>query len=73
MHGSGTFKFPDGRVYKGEFFNDKRHGKGTMMWPDGRKYEGEWKAGKQHGNGTQSNNETSKKGKFSNGKLVHWL
>ena len=49
MHGSGTFKWNDGRVYEGEFSNDRKSGYGVLTWPDGRKYEGDWKLGKQHG------------------------
>ena len=38
MHGSGEFKWADGRVYKGEYQNDKKHGVGIYTWPDGRMY-----------------------------------
>jgi hypothetical protein len=40
MHGKGVFKWPDGRVYEGDYFNDKKHGNGKVSWPDGREYEG---------------------------------
>jgi len=30
MHGKGTFKWPDGRVYVGEYFEDKKHGFGRV-------------------------------------------
>lgn len=42
MHGRGIFKWPDGRVYDGDYANDKKHGFGRVCWPDGREYEGEW-------------------------------
>jgi hypothetical protein len=42
MHGKGVFKWPDGRVYEGDYVNDKKHGIGKVTWPDGRVYEGEW-------------------------------
>jgi hypothetical protein len=35
-----VFKWPDGRVYEGDYFNDKKHGNGKVSWPDGREYEG---------------------------------
>ncbi len=40
MHGKGVFKWPDGRVYEGDYVNDKKHGIGKVTWPDGRVYEG---------------------------------
>ena len=42
MDGSGVFTWKDGRVYKGEFKNDKKHGQGYIKYPDGRKYKGEY-------------------------------
>ena len=51
MHGKGTFKWPDGRVYEGDYVEDKKQGMGTVTWPDGRAYEGMWKNGMQHGLG----------------------
>ena len=32
MDGYGTFLWPDGRFYKGDYFNDKKHGKGLFKW-----------------------------------------
>lgn len=46
MEGFGTFTWPDGRKYEGEYIDDKKDGKGIFYWPDGRKYDGEWKNGK---------------------------
>ena len=42
MHGSGLFKWPDGRTYQGEYYNDKKEGHGVFLWPDNRKYDGYW-------------------------------
>lgn len=36
MHGKGIFKWPDGRVYEGDYMNDKKHGFGRVWWADGR-------------------------------------
>src|SRR6056300_865372 len=52
MYGKGTFTFPNGSKYVGEYKNGKRDGKGTMTLPDGFKYVGEFKDGKMHGKGT---------------------
>jgi hypothetical protein len=38
MHGKGTFSWPDGRKYEGEYINDKKHGFGTFTFKDGRIY-----------------------------------
>ena len=36
MHGKGVFKWPDGRVYEGDYYFDKKHGFGRVKWPDGK-------------------------------------
>ena len=46
MHGYGDFSWADGRVYKGEYVDDKKEGQGVFIWPDGREYNGMWKNGK---------------------------
>ena len=43
MHGKGTFTFPDGTIFEGEF-NDG-YGQGTQTNPDGTKYGGEFHDG----------------------------
>lgn len=30
-NGRGKYKFPDGKIYDGEYSNDKRHGKGEII------------------------------------------
>lgn len=51
MEGRGVLKYQNGKVYKGDFKNDKRHGLGIMSWPDGRIHQGLWENGKKHGHG----------------------
>ena len=46
MHGKGTFIWPDGRKYLGEYVNERKHGYGEFYWPNGRVYKGHWKNGK---------------------------
>jgi len=46
MNGYGVLRWKDGKVYEGEFVNDKRDGKGNFVWADGRQYFGKWKNGK---------------------------
>ena len=50
----GTFTYPDGNKYVGEWKNDKKHGQGTYAEADGSKYVGEWKDGIRYGQGTQT-------------------
>lgn len=45
MHGKGTYKWLDGRVYNGTYKNDKKHGFGVYIWADGRAYLGNWSDG----------------------------
>ena len=48
----GSFTWPDGESYVGEYRNNARDGRGTYTWPDGRRYVGEYRANKAHGQGT---------------------
>jgi hypothetical protein len=48
----GTYTFPDGAKYVGEYQAGKRHGQGTYTFANGNKYIGEFKDGKKHGQGT---------------------
>ena len=45
------YTWPDGRVYEGDWLQDKRTGKGKMTWPDGAIYEGDWLQDKRTGKG----------------------
>ena len=42
-HGQGTFTYPDGKKYVGEYKDGKQHGQGAQTLPDGAKYVGEFK------------------------------
>lgn len=50
MDGKGVFKWPDGRVYDGEYKNDKKDGYGILITPK-FEYRGYWKNGKMDGEG----------------------
>ena len=74
MHGQGVYTWSDGRIYEGEYLNDKKHGHGTYTWADGRFYEGPWVNGKQHGQGSfTDNNDVTKIGIWEDGKRQMWL
>ena len=45
MHGQGTYTYPDGAKYVGEFIKHQRHGQGTYTFANGEKYVGAWKNG----------------------------
>ena len=46
MHGKGTYKWLDGRMYHGSYKNDKKNGRGVYLWADGRAFVGDWIDGK---------------------------
>lgn len=47
----GTFKWPSGVCYKGEYSNGKRNGHGVQTWPDNSVYDGEFYNDMRHGYG----------------------
>lgn len=51
FNGFGSYAYPDGSNYEGEWKNGMMHGLGTFKYPDGIKYAGQWKDGKAHGMG----------------------
>ena len=50
--GHGTFRWPNGDVYEGEWKASEKDGKGTHWWANGESYEGEYKADQREGKGT---------------------
>ncbi|MDR2562414.1 MAG: hypothetical protein LBC98_00555 [Prevotellaceae bacterium] len=42
-HGAGTYRYPNGDTYTGEWAEGKKNGKGTYRWAKGMTLEGEWK------------------------------
>merc|ERR1712083_1099627 len=64
----------DGRVYDGQYCDDKKSGHGVFKWPDGRRFDGEWKEGKQHGSGTWiTATGAERQGMWEDGKRLRWL
>ena len=52
VNGKGTFIWPNGDKYNGNWKNQKPHGLGTFKWVNGTKYIGDWEFGIQNGQGT---------------------
>jgi hypothetical protein len=46
MHGYGVFRFDDGRIYEGEYKNNRKNGFGVFKWPTKKWYEGNWLNGR---------------------------
>jgi hypothetical protein len=51
-NGSGTYKWPDGAVYVGQFKDGKQNGTGTNKWSNEDVYKGQFKDGYINGQGT---------------------
>lgn len=68
----GTFLWPDGEKYVGEFRDDKRSGQGAFTWATGEKYVGEFKDNKRNGKGTRysASGTVLEQGFWKDGELV---
>lgn len=42
ISGEGTYRWADGKIYKGSWLNNKMHGPGHLVWADGKEYIGEF-------------------------------
>ena len=49
--GAGSYRFPDGSFYQGEWRDLRPYGSGCMQYCDGSAYEGRFVAGMRHGKG----------------------
>lgn len=69
INGIGTFVWPSGSRYEGEWKNGKRNGRGIFTSAQGETYEGEFKDDKFHGTGTyRFKNGDVYSGQWRNGK-----
>ena len=57
-NGQGTYTYPDGRKYEGDWKDDKPwNGQEVYTSPIGMKYVGGFKDGKKHGQGTYTRHD----------------
>ncbi len=54
QNGKGTFMYPSGAKYVGEFKNGEIHGVGVCYYTDGSKYSGQWSHRFPEGKGTKT-------------------
>jgi len=70
INGKGTFLYPNGSRYEGEFKEGSFHGEGIYYFFNGSQYQGTWKEGKMSGQGTwRYANGMKMKGSFTDGKI----
>lgn len=50
-NGKGTYVYPSGAKYNGNFKNGKIHGQGMLIFSNGNRYVGQWKNQYRHGKG----------------------
>jgi hypothetical protein len=50
----GTYEYPSGDKYLGQYRDGKRNGQGTFIFANGEKYVGQWKDNIRNGQGTST-------------------
>jgi len=71
QNGQGTFLYPSGAKYIGNFRNGEIHGVGVCYYTDNSKYSGEWKNRYPDGKGTKTYADGTKRtGQWKKGKPV---
>ncbi len=51
-HGTGTYLYPDGKVYEGQWSYNQHHGLGCLTYANGSIFSGNFVANKKHGPGS---------------------
>ena len=70
-NGKGTYQYPSGAKYVGEFKNGEINGVGVCYYTNGSKYSGEWRARFPEGKGTKTYADGTKRtGAWAKGKPV---
>ena len=60
INGQGSYAYPDGSKYVGQFKDYMAHGQGTCAYSNGSKYKGGWRRSKRDGKGTLTHPDGSK-------------
>lgn len=69
-NGHGTYIYPNGDSYEGEWSNNLRHGEGTYIFSSsGARYVGTWVNGRREGTGELLFSNYKFKGHFSTDKV----
>jgi hypothetical protein len=77
-HGGGSYWYPNGSRYEGQFIENMRSGWGTMFYADGERqngiYEGEWLQGEANGKGAfYFASGKIEMGKYAKGDATSWV
>lgn len=73
-NGKGTYQYPSGAKYVGEFKNGEINGIGVCYYTNGTKYSGEWRNRYPEGKGTKTYSDGTKRtGSWKKGKPVDEL
>ena len=56
----GSYTYPSGDKYVGEWHEDQKSGKGTYTWSDDDSYVGEFRDDRKHGQGTYTYSDGAK-------------
>ena len=71
QNGRGTFVYPSGAKYVGDFANGEIHGIGVCYYTDGSKYSGQWNFRYPEGMGTKTYTDGTKRtGRWQKGQPV---
>ena len=71
MHGKGTFTYPKGEVYEGEFVQGALEGTGKLTLLNLSYYQGEWLKSFKHGKGEEKtkDGELKRRGIWDHGEF----
>ncbi len=71
QNGKGTYRYPSGAKYVGEFKDGEIHGVGVCFYTNGSKYSGQWEHRYPNGKGTKTYPDGNKwTGQWKLGKMV---